>query len=119
MTQCEGLLLVRSPTGRVFKSASDHMLPVMQNPTILDAIARALPPPLPRFVRSPEAVARRLRRREARLAAAPHAHAHAHAHVHAHAPAVVDVLEVPADAFPEALDVSAADPIDLAAFLGG
>lgn len=113
MTQCEGLLLVRSPTGRVFKSASDHMLPVMQNPTLLDAIARALPPPLPRFVRSPEAVARRLRRREARLAAAPHAHAHAHA------PAVVDVLEVPADAFPEALDVSAADPIDLAAFLGG
>ena len=66
MTQCEGMLILRSPTGCLFKSASDHLLPVTQNQRFLDAFARALPPPLPRFLRTPETLARRQRLREAR-----------------------------------------------------
>lgn len=115
MTQCEGLLIVRSPTGCLFKTGSGHLLPLMRNQALLDAVARALPPPLPRFVRSPEAVARRQRRREARLAALPHAYPHPHMHSH---PTVIDVLDVPPDPFPEPLDIPG-DPLDFDSLLGG
>ena len=116
MTQCEGLLIVRSPTGCLFKTASAHLLPVMQNQAFLDAIARALPPPLPRFVRSPEAAARGQHRREPRPAAPPPPPPPAPAHPH---PAMLDVLEMSAAAFPvDPLDISG-DALDLATLLGG